>query len=564
MTFNYSTLVNIALSSLALSSSNLWAAIPITAADIGTNGYVITAPGNYKLAENVLAWTPTAAGVAAITIAADGVNLDLNHRTIAQANATTQQKNPAIHIKDASNIKIHDGTLKNLSGPGIYFSCEKTVQDPCNKIKLNDLEIINAGGNGGYTDLDNSFSRPFSGGIVVFGKSFFPGSQTDPFQNNIKEVSVDKVDVSYLRNRFPVDAFGQPTGGLNGLNFISVSDLKIERSSCHDVYSTDAGGFLFLGRTIDVEVRKFDGSDVTGERNANGVDSMMNTATINRRNVNVLLVDSNFTDINVPALQRNDQNELVFNPRGNEALGVEANAENFIFRRVDVKRVINNGPYGNRAIGIQVAGNSTGLIQNCRVDDVKNSGVGFAVLQTAPTPPAPGRISRAGGIAIDSTSNVIVKNCKVDTIKNLADEVNIPNPPGGKIDVRAYGFQSLSANTTFVKCQSEHVTAPNFDFNNGDVGPNTPNGHYVAGFALDGAANAVAIDSSQSKNNMQGLFVRTTSPVTISSNLIKENDIGIKDISTIANSYQFNKILNNTIAIQITNLGGFADNNIIN
>lgn len=562
MSLSYSTLFKALIPSLFVYSGSLYAATQITAADIGPNGYVITNPGDYVLKDNVNNWQPAASGVAAITIMADGVNLDLNNRTIAQINSASSAKNPAVYIKDASNVNVHHGNLKNLSGPGIYLSCEKAVETPCANIALSQLDIKNAGNNGTYADLDNSFSRPFSGGVVIFGKSTFPGSQTDSFLNNINAVSVDKVSVSDLSNQFPVDAFGQPTGGLNGLSFISVSNLKINKTSCHKVRSNDAGGFLFLGRTDNVEVSKFEGSDVEGERNANGIDSMMNTPTINRRNVDVLVHDSSFEDIRVPALQRNVEGQLVFNPRGNEALGVELNGERFVFRKLRVKKVVNKGPYGNRAIGIQVSGNSVGVVENCHVSEVANYGVGFAVLQTGPTPPAPGRNSRAGGIAVDQTTSVMVKNCDVEDVQNLVDAANIPNPPGGKIDVKAYGFLSNTSNTTFQKCTSRHVSAPNFDFNDPNVGPNTPNGHYVAGFALDGSSTTI-INSCQTKHNKQGLFVRTLSPALIIRNLIQANEVGIKDVSTVANVYQLNKIINNDVAIDINNMDGFFDNNVI-
>jgi hypothetical protein len=113
--------------------------------------------------------------------------------------------------------------------------------------------------------------------------------------------------------------------------------------------SNDAAACIFLGRTKSVVVRRFLCNGATGDRNANGLDSMANVLEplAIKKNYDVQLEDSSFSNIRATGA------------RGNEALGVELNGEKFVFDRVVVTDVLNDSTtvQGNRAIGFQIVSN---------------------------------------------------------------------------------------------------------------------------------------------------------------------------------------------------------------
>ena len=57
------------------------------------------------------------------------------------------------------------------------------------------LEMRNVGKSDKYGDLDNIFNRPFSGGLVVFGRSTAVPVAGDAWENSITGVTVSRVTV---------------------------------------------------------------------------------------------------------------------------------------------------------------------------------------------------------------------------------------------------------------------------------------------------------------------------------------------------------------------------------
>jgi hypothetical protein len=85
---------------------------------IPSGGYVITQPGKYCLQSNQL-WSPSSSGLAAITVAANNVYLDLNHYTITQSADQTAINGITI---TGNNIIVANGTLRNISQYGILVN----------------------------------------------------------------------------------------------------------------------------------------------------------------------------------------------------------------------------------------------------------------------------------------------------------------------------------------------------------------------------------------------------------------------------------------------------------
>ena len=84
--------------------------VSISSTDIVPNGYVITAPGHYCLAEHISYSNPT---TPAITISSECVYLDLNGYTID----LTDTGFAGIAINGVANVQIKNGTIKNSSRP---------------------------------------------------------------------------------------------------------------------------------------------------------------------------------------------------------------------------------------------------------------------------------------------------------------------------------------------------------------------------------------------------------------------------------------------------------------
>ncbi len=487
--------------------------------------YVISTPGYYRLGGDALAGG-LAAGSPVIRIAADGVTLDLAGHTLSMPPSASSGANAGIEINGVSNVTVTNGTLRDLTGAGVYLVCD--VEPParrCANFSFTRLDMRNVGKAGEYGDLGNIFVRPFSGGIVVFGRSSTVPVTGGGWENSIDGVTVSNVTVRNDAGIKHLFSGSPPAGGLNGMTFASVSNLRVEASSVSGMASNDAAACIFLGRTKSVVVRRFECNGATGDRNANGLDSMANVAKppAIKKNYDVLVEDSTFANI------------LATGARGNEALGVELNGEKFTFNNLLVTDVKNDSTTatGNRAIGIQIVSNASSKevsrVSNCTVRNVTHHGAGPD--------------SRAGGVSIEAAPPMVVRGCAVSNVANLS---------AGTKSIKAFGYRvDPGANkVVFEENTSDGITAP-------AVGGRAIPG-YVAGFALVGAH--AELSGNRSSRAHAGLFARKLAPdSSIRGNVFECNDIGVDDAAT-GRYYTQNRLLGNTVATAPVGLMDGTDN----
>ncbi len=106
------------------------------AATSGDGMYTIDLPGYYFLATDLLP-TPANDGAACIKIAASNVTLDLNGKTIMQANGNDKNM-VGIHISpNQSGVDIKNGSISDIIGTGIL------IDEGCTSVNLHILTIIN-------------------------------------------------------------------------------------------------------------------------------------------------------------------------------------------------------------------------------------------------------------------------------------------------------------------------------------------------------------------------------------------------------------------------------------
>ena len=129
--------------------------------DLAKGNYVINTPGYYRLGGDTLA-SGIAAGAPVIKITADNVTLDLDRHSIGMPPSASSSANAGIEINGVSNITVTNGSLNDLSSPGIHLVCDV---DPaarrCSNMTFSQLDIRNVGKTGQYSDLGNIFVRPF-------------------------------------------------------------------------------------------------------------------------------------------------------------------------------------------------------------------------------------------------------------------------------------------------------------------------------------------------------------------------------------------------------------------
>jgi len=455
--------------------------------ELARGTYVIGAPGHYRLAADA-----KGAGSPAIRIAASNVTLDLGGYALSTGAGA------GIEINGVSNVTVTNGSLREIAGAGILLVCD--VAPParrCSDFSITRLEMRNVGKSGEYGDLDTIFNRPFSGGLIVFGRSTPVPVAGDAWENSITGVTVSRVTVRndpLLKHLF---SGSPPAGGQNGLTFVSVTNLRVEDIGVFGMTSNDAAACIFLGRTKAVAVRRFECNGATGERNANGLDSMSNVQKplSIKKNYDVRVEDSTFSNIRA------------IGERGNEALGVELNGEKFAFDRVTVTDVVNDSTTaaGNRAIGFQIVSNAeskeVSSVTNCAVRNVTHHGNG--------------KDSRAGGVSIEAAPPIVVRGCSVSNVSNLASAT---------ASIKAFGYRvDPGANkVTFENNSSDNVTAPAV------AKSANPVPGYVAGFAFIGAE--VEMSGNRSSHSHAGLFARKLAPdSSIRGNRFECNRLGVDD-----------------------------------
>src|SRR5688572_6424734 len=177
--------------------------------ELARGTYVISAPGHYRLGGEA-----KGGGSPAIRIAANGVTLDLGGYALSAGAGT------GIEISGVSNVTVTNGSLREIAGAGILLVCDsEPPARRCADFSFTRLEMRNVGKSGEYGDLGNIFNRPFSGGLVVFGRSTAVPVAGDAWENSITGVTVSRVTVRNdpaLKHLF---SGSPPAGGQNGLTF---------------------------------------------------------------------------------------------------------------------------------------------------------------------------------------------------------------------------------------------------------------------------------------------------------------------------------------------------------
>lgn len=89
---------------------------------IPPDGIVINQPGTYVFADD-LTWTPPpGSALSAITITCSGVTLDLGQHCLSAQIGDSSQGLIGIHVKEAGDVTIRNGTLANMCLYGIHAS----------------------------------------------------------------------------------------------------------------------------------------------------------------------------------------------------------------------------------------------------------------------------------------------------------------------------------------------------------------------------------------------------------------------------------------------------------
>ncbi|MSQ51670.1 MAG: hypothetical protein EXR28_07260 [Betaproteobacteria bacterium] len=513
---------------LVISCATLPPAKIIEPQELARGTVIISVPGHYRLGGDAVAGG-LAANSPAIRIIASGVTLDLGGFTLSMPPGATGG-NSGIEINGASNVTVTNGSLRDITGAGIFLLCDlDPAAGRCANFSFTRLDMRNVGKIGEYGDLGNIFNRPFSGGIVAFGRSTPVPVVGNAWENSINGLTVSVVTVRNDAGLKHLFSGSTPAGGQNGFSFASVSDLRVENTAISGMNSNDAAACIFLGRTKSVVVRRMECNGATGDRNANGLDSMANVfkPLAIKKNYDVLVEDSTFTNIRATGA------------RGNEALGVELNGEKFTFDKLTITDIVNDSTTdaGNRAIGIQIVSNSESKelsrVSNCTVRNVMHHGNG--------------RDSRAGGVSIESAPPILVRGCTVSNVSNLG--TSTPS-------IKAFGYRvDPGANkVTFENNTSDNVMAPSV------AKSPKPIPGYVAGFAFAGAQ--VEMNGNRSNRSLAGIHARKlAADSSIRDNRLECNRTGIDDDGG-ARPYARNRLTGNNAASTPASLLAGTDNNV--
>lgn len=377
-------------------------------------GLVLSIAGTYCLSEDVH-WTPSLPGQSAITIVHDNVRLDLKGHLLEQARSRLNNSVAITVANDTSNVVITNGFISGFSGLGIY------VKSGVNTISITNLKIRECGYNGLFSDA--LFSRPFAGGILVAGNN-------ENFVTNIHIKGCEITELMCLN--FPIPS-GQtiPAGGCNGITIIRASNVLISKSRISHIESNDAATPIFIGTIQTLKIKETILTDTLGDRNANGIDSMVGPS---RRSTNVV-----FQDLQVGNIR---------GIRG-EGLGIEPNALHFTIRNCYVFNISTGN--GNRAAAFVTQDNDGyGLYENCVAEGVTGNvtgnpdsghGIVGGFINTLGNPPT---------ATVTGTRSITFKNCEAKNILGTGTVYAV----GGIIDTKGRshvidGFIVSEVNSTY-------------------------------------------------------------------------------------------------------------------
>ena len=474
---------------------------------IGTNGLVITKPGEYRLIEDIC-FAPTEAGAKAITIAAPNVTLDLNGRQIVQINDTQntigiftepqinflQVSNGAIIGFSALGIWVSQGAgdvlLRNLSftGVGSTGHAPYATQDP---LQNNSLGFFAGGiGLGGVGSIDNPATRISQVGI--FDCTFVnihnnSGPVLDPVSG--KEVDVITVAIG-----------GTSISKLNLENNFACS-ISSEKSTARGFSFSDVGSAFLLDNEA-AKITHFKGGTGLFLSNATGIASSIVVEEVG------------------------DTGGIDLAQRG--SIGIAAlSCKELIIEDSFVTQITNSSSTGV-AHGIDIRQSTNSLVTGSKVSDCSalNTGVsvGGMVYTHAETPD-----QGATFVECESLGNV---NESGTAYGFLVGPLHIQTVPGGPI------LQEGTPQDVLIKdCIATKNT--------------------TAGILLKDASNCSVVNCAIRSNGHFGIALAETSGTlheacSIENNTIEFNgtglfDAGIQDTYTIDNMYINNTAFNNKV-----------------
>ncbi|WP_437759056.1 right-handed parallel beta-helix repeat-containing protein [Sorangium sp. So ce1389] len=485
---------------------------PITARDI--NGgpdpdrrvpFVITAPGQYALAEDV-DWVAADADARAITIASDDVTLDLCGRTLRQVNHPEPRAVPdpaarpcrgevvsgnvGVFAEGRRRLVIKNGSVVGVQGVGI-------VAKDCRQVDLLGLSVRRCGGDG---VIDTSFLCR-NGGIFVMG--------TQDASNNITFASdIRMLDCVCTENTSRLDHV-VTLGAL----VLFCDNVEVKRCVFNHTANTSA-------RPSGVQF------------NVVGVDFVICR--------NVLVEDCEAHD----------------NTSGGEPAGFFAWGENYKFLRCRANR--NFTLTGNRACGFNISTTSNLEMVDCEADGNYNANPGASADAVKDFSALGFRIGRAvyrasiegcraignhsvgvnapaGGFALHSTRHVVLRRCTAVGNRNASGTAEndglaagfiasapLSDPEGGFVGGEDNAFIDCIADGNTVHRIPLFVQAPAPPV---DAGLSRGDPQKGAGFLLDGQRDARIIGCQAAGNDGKGIWLRACARALVEGNTLSRNTL---------------------------------------
>ncbi|WP_438019956.1 right-handed parallel beta-helix repeat-containing protein [Sorangium sp. So ce315] len=488
---------------------------PITAQDI--NGgpdparrapYVITAPGQYALVEDV-DWVASDADARAITIASDDVTLDLCGRTLRQVNHPAPRTvggpgarpcrgevasgNVGVYAEGRRRIAVKNGSVLGIQGVGI-------VARDCRQVELRDLSVMRCGGDG---VIDTSFLCR-NGGIFVMGTQDTRGaSNTVAFASDIRMINCvcsentsrldavvtlgalvlfcDNVEVKGCVFNRNANTSAQPSGvqfNVVGVDFVICRNVLVEDCEAHDNTSGgEPAGFFAWGENYKfLRCRANRNYTLTGNRACG-----FNISTTNNLEMIECEADGNYNA----------------NPAASADGVRDFSALGFRVGRAVVRA----------------------LIEGCRA--MGNHSVGV----NAP----------AGGFALHATRQVVLRRCVAVGNRNASGTAEddglaagfiasapLEDPAGGVVGGEDNAFIDCIADGNTVHRAPLFVQPPAPPV---DAGPSRGDPQKGAGFLLDGQRGARIIGCQAANNDGKGIWLRACAGALVEGNTLSRNTL---------------------------------------
>lgn len=391
--------------------------VKICAKDINGTGFVISKSGEYYLCEDVI-YNPQGLNPA-ITIssaAVGNVTLDLNGKTLSQANKTILGIAGVAVGEGLTNIIIKDGTIRDFSLAGIFVgSATNTTPTLATELDFSGIRAFN----NGSQDLSLNALLTGMGGLVIWNaediaihdSDFNTNQAAGLFGINIIKMTVDSshfddnVWANFSSTSTLPSAFGVNLTPGNVVPTATIDDVLFTR--CTFNRNTSVGGTVsgISGRNTTLE---------SCEANENGI-VISNPAFSLPTNPAPSVFGINFASffsindcqINGTSLIVNTQIINVFNPaRVTQAIGIHFGNNGSITNTVVSGGILqNNSVVGLRLQCQSISGfNSTGpvYIGNCQT-------IGNTISTTQLTPPI--NLQVVEGIDCANVAKLLIEDC---------------------------------------------------------------------------------------------------------------------------------------------------------